>query len=72
MAAVGYGRETVPVASSAGASPAGSLVGRSLLRKVSETGPLWGPKLLLKEPLLGGGAQGKEQTLEQNTFIFIQ
>lgn len=60
------------VASSAGASPAGPLVGGGLLRKVSEKGPLWGPGLSLKEPLLGGSAQGEGCTLEQYTPVFTQ
>lgn len=68
----GIGRETVCVASSAGASPAGPLVGRGMLRKVSEKGLLWGPWLSLKEPLQGGSAQGEERILEQNILIFIQ
>lgn len=64
------------VASSAGASPAGPPVGGGLLRKVSEKGPLWGPRLSLKE-LLGGGSAGaggggRQCTLEQNTLVFIQ
>lgn len=60
------------MASSAGASPAGPLVGGGLLRKVSEKGPLWGLRLSLKGPLVGGRAQGEEYTAEQNTVIFIQ
>lgn len=70
------------VAFPAGASPGGPLVGGGLLRKVSEKGPLWGPMLSLKDPLLGGsagaggvGGRGKGErqcTLEQYTLVFIQ
>lgn len=59
------------VASSAGASPAGPLMGGGLLRKVSEKGPLWALRLSFKEPLPGGSAQGEEYALEQNALIFI-
>lgn len=42
--------ECACVASSAGASPAELVLGEGLLRKVSGKGPLWGPRLSLKEP----------------------
>ena len=59
-------REGNFTASSAGADPAGPLVGGGLLGKVSEKGSLWGPRLSLKELLLGGrGAQREECTVEQ-------
>lgn len=60
------------VASPAGVSPADPPVGGGLLGKVAEKGPLSGPRLSLKEPLLGGRARGEECPSEQNTLIFIQ